>query len=131
MPYTYEIDAGRQLVACRAWGDLTDDDVRRLYAKLMADPKFHPTFRQLTDLRETTDLSITPRFVVSLAQERYFAPGAKRAYVAEADFQYGSAKMFAALAEMSGQRVSVFRTMEEAERWLGEPRVRLGSRPAE
>lgn len=131
MPYTYEIDAGRSLVITCASGDVTDDDVEGHYERLLTDPLFDPVFQQLIDLRDATDLAITPRFVVQHAARPIFQPGVKRAIVGDQEFQYGSGRMFAALAKTSGQLVWVFRRRDEAERWLDLTRaVRTGARAA-
>jgi hypothetical protein len=43
----------------------------------------------------------------------------KRAFIAETDFAFGMARMFAMQAESVGQTIRVFRTLSEAVRWLG------------
>ena len=116
----------------RGTGDVTDDEVRGHYVRLRADPRFDPSFQQLVDLRGTTDLAITPRFIVALAENPIFTPGVKRAFVGDQDFQYGSARMLAALGKISGQLIWVFRTLAEAEQWLGLVRpARQGAQAGE
>jgi hypothetical protein len=117
MPVTYEIDASRSLVICRAWGTLSGEDIIGHYSDLSVDPAFHPMFQQLGDLREVTAVTATTADLKTAARMRVFAPGRRRALVAESDQAYGVARMFSSFAEFQG--IGVFRSMDEAERWLG------------
>lgn len=118
MPAAYRIDRERGLVLSRAWGALRDDDIRRHYTELAADPAFDPSFRQLVDLLEVTAVELTGACIAEIAKRRDFGPGARRAYVAATDVAYGVARMLEAYAESVGGEVEVFRDPGSAERWL-------------
>ena len=120
MPTSYNIDSTRNLVCSRGWGVLTTEDLYEHYAKMLADPRFDPGFRQLADLREVTALTIDATAIAQSAAVPTFDSHARRAIVASSDIAYGMSRMFSLYAESSGQTVQVFRTMEEANEWLDQ-----------
>ena len=67
MPTTYQRDPVRHLVVSRAWGILTDDDIDSHYKRLVADPGFDPTFRQVCDMMEVTRIDATSDMLRRLA----------------------------------------------------------------
>jgi hypothetical protein len=92
------IDRARRVVIVRAWGTLSNDDVREQAQRLMADPGFDPSFSQLTDLSEVKTLTVD---AITLAEEAalpLFDVEARRAIVAPSDATYGIARMFASFA---------------------------------
>jgi hypothetical protein len=119
LPAEYVIDIERRLVTSRAWGALTDDDVREHYDALRADPLFDPTYRQLVDMTGITKDLVGPGTKQQASQNQIFAPGVRRAWVASRDYIFGMARMYAVAAESKGQTLGVFRAMSEAEEWLG------------
>ena len=119
MPTDYRLDATRAVVLRRAWGALTDAESTDLYRKLQADPAFDASFCQLCDLRELTEIEATAPSLRALARIKVFDPSAKRAFVAPDDLHFGLARMLQVFAEQEGSEVGVFRTMREAEEWLG------------
>jgi len=121
VPVSYDIDLSRALVVSRWRGPLTEADVRELYDRLRADPAFDPTFRHIADLREVERVEASAEAIGSMARSSAFAPGARRALVAEADAVYGCARMFAAHAELTGSQVRVFRALGDAAQWLEFP----------
>lgn len=121
MPTAYDIDAAAQVVRSSAEGRLTEQESWDHYARMKADPAFSPTFRQLCDLRQVTEIEASAPFLRTLAKRSVFAPGVRRAFVAAKDYYYGLARMLQVFAEAEGTEVGVFRTMEEAEDWLGLP----------
>ena len=81
--------------------------------------------RGLVDMREVRTLDVTSSAIWELTQLLVRAdPSAKPArvaIVARADFTFGMARMFEALAESAGVKTQyhVFRDMAEARAWLG------------
>lgn len=121
MPESYEIDPGRALVVCRAWGQFTNRDLQEHYRRLMADPDFDPDYAQLADLRGVTDFTVGSEQIESAARQRVFSPGTPRAFVAPKGVGFGLARMFASYAP-DEQEVHVFGRMEDAETWLAGER---------
>jgi hypothetical protein len=119
LPAEYQIDVERKLVTSRAWGALTDDDVREHYQALRADPLFDPTYRQLVDMTGITEDLVDTATKRRESQNQIFAPGVRRAWVASQDYTFGMARMYAVAAESQGQNIGVFRARSDAEEWLG------------
>ena len=119
MPESYEIDVARGLVVCRAWGDLSNEDLRRHYRRLAADPDFSPDFLQIADLSGVTEFTLDSSVVEAEAQTSVFARGTRRAFVAPKGVAYGLARMFAAHSAEAGQEMQVFTERSNAEEWLG------------
>ena len=118
MPETFEIDADRQLVTCRAWGSLSNDDMRGHYERLLADPAFRSKYRQIADLRDVTDFTVDSRTIEEVARMRVFEPGTRRAFVAPTGVAYGLARMFSMYSASAGQIMEVFTDLPGAEEWL-------------
>jgi hypothetical protein len=119
LPATYSIDIERRLVVSRAWGTMTDDDVREHARLLRADPLFDPTFRQLVDMCGITEDHVDTGTKQQASYDQLFTPGVRRAWVASKDYSFGMARMYAVAAERQGQTIGVFRSLYEAEEWLG------------
>ena len=119
MPANYVIDVERKLVTSRAWGALTDDDVREHNQALRADPLFDPTYRQLVDMTGITEDLVDTTTKRRESQNQIFVPGVRRAWVASQDYTFGMARMYAVAAESQGQNIGVFRARSDAEEWLG------------
>ena len=86
---------------------------------MVADPAFAPSLRQICDLREVAAIEITTDILRELAESSVFLPGTKRAFVAPQDAHFGLARMLQTFCEFEGTIIGVFRSMGEAERWLG------------
>lgn len=121
MPADYSLDLPHRLVRSRAWGSLTDTESHLHYVKLAADPAFEPSFRQLCDLSEVTAIEASPDTLRTLARLAVFAPGTRRAFVANEDEHFGLARMLQMFCEIEGTEVGVFRNIRAAEDWLGLP----------
>ena len=119
VPATYLIDVERKLVISRAWGAITDYDVSEHHRSLRTDPAFDPTYRQLIDMNGITEDLVGIETKREISGDPIFAPGVRRAWVASPDYSFGMARMYAIAAERQGQTIGVFRTISEAEQWLG------------
>jgi hypothetical protein len=121
MPASYSIDPMRRLVSGRAWGVMTNEDLRAYYRDLVADPHFVPSFRQLMNLDDVTEFAVKPWTIAEVAAWPAYEAGARRAVVAHSDVAFGMARMFSMHAERARQNIRVFRTVHEAEEWLDSP----------
>jgi hypothetical protein len=119
LPASYEIDPQRRLITSRLWGAVTDVEVYDHNRQLRSDPKFNPTYKQLTDLTGVTDIAVTTSMINETSLDQFFEPGTRRAIVASTDGVFGMARMFALRAESVGQTIQVFREMDKARDWLG------------
>jgi hypothetical protein len=106
---------------------LTDVDLAGHAETMAADPRMRPGMRELADLREVARVDIhsdTLRVLLerqALRPERY--RGRHTLIVASRPAAYGLARMYQHLAEATQAivRISVFRTMEEAEAHMAPP----------
>ena len=119
MPVTYTIDPVLRLVRTRAEGVLTEPETSELYRRIKADPAFQPTFSQLCDLTVVDEIQTSATYLRELARQTIFAPGARRAFVTSQLFHYGLARMLQSFCELEGSEIGVFKSMAEAEQWLG------------
>lgn len=119
MPASYSIDPERRLVTIRVWGVFTNDDFRDVREWLLSEPLFHPTYRQLADLTEVSEVEVSHGVIASFAHRPLFAPGVDRAFVGTTAAHFGVARLIGLYAEAVGQRLRVFRDRSVAESWLG------------
>ncbi|HWZ85220.1 MAG TPA: hypothetical protein VN032_03410 [Thermoanaerobaculia bacterium] len=118
MPGSFAIDQTRSAVLTRGWGTLTGRDLLAHARTLAADPRFHPHFCQLVDLREVTTVDASSAIIRELAEVSPFGAGARRAIVVSTDVAYGMARMFQIL-RTTPDEIFVFRDMDAALLWLG------------
>ncbi len=121
MPTSYTIDVDQQLTKTRAWGELTNENLRDHYGRLVVDPRFSPGMRQLSNLDEVMAFRLTGWMIAEAASWPVFDAGVRRAIVARSDIAFGLARMFSLNAERVGQNVRVFRAEWEAKAWLDSP----------
>jgi hypothetical protein len=119
MPSSYEIDPGRRLVITRIWGAATDEDIHEHGRRLRADPLFDPTYRQLADMSDVTEILVSKGTIEEISRGQLFVPGTQRALVASQDAVYGLLRKYELHAESQGQTIAVFRDRNAAEAWLG------------
>jgi hypothetical protein len=119
LPTSYAIDTKHGLITSRLWGPVTEEEVHDHNTRLRNDPDFVPTYRQLVDMSDITEIRVGTGMINSTSLDQFFAPGTRRAFVASSDGVFGLARMFALRAEGIGQVIEVFRDFEKAEEWLG------------
>lgn len=119
LPASYEIDPARRLVTTRVWGAATDEDIHEHGRRLRADPQFDPTYRQLADISDVTEIRVSSKTIEDLSRGQLFAPGTQRAFVASSEAVFGLLRKYELHADSLGQTVRVFRDRTAAEEWLG------------
>lgn len=120
MPADFYIDKNRKVVFSKAVTPFTYDDAYGHMERLKADPEFSDSFNQLWDLCEISAPHLTREDVGRLSKVAVFSPQSKRAFLVEADWQYGYARMFGILRDIEGETgIRVFRESKEALAWLG------------
>jgi hypothetical protein len=130
MPIEHTIDYERRLVIARGRGILTDRDVFDYQRGVWSRPEV-AGYDELVDMSgiEGIDLPSIER-VRELAQLSAAmdegAPPSRLAIVAPKDYAFALGRLYEAyrgLDQRSRKHVSVFRTVEDALAWLGEPRA--------
>jgi hypothetical protein len=120
MPVRHAIDDERALLHTVFQGEFTDDDIRAHLAELRANPRFHRWMRELVDLREVNEVSVSSRLLSASAHWLLHAPEARRAALAPTDLLFGLARMYQThLSEIGASQFGVFRELEPALQWLG------------
>jgi hypothetical protein len=119
VPSSYKIDTGRRLVITRIWGAATDEDIHEHARRLRADPLFDPTYRQLADMSDITEILVSKGTIEEISRGQLFVPGAPRAFVASQDAVFGLLRKYQLHADSAGQLIGVFRDRKAAEDWLG------------
>jgi hypothetical protein len=127
LPITYEIDHDRKLVHARITGTLTRDDAFQYQQHVWSLPEVRG-YNQLIDASEMGHVDIpfpsadAMRELSALAASMDDPEARTRfAIVATSAFAYGLARMYAtyrALDPRSTRVVSVFRSVEDATKWL-------------
>ncbi|MCZ6643548.1 MAG: hypothetical protein O7F71_18395 [Gammaproteobacteria bacterium] len=118
MPLHYTIDASLKVILSTASESLNATEVYEHRKLLGEDSRFSPTFAHLIDLRSVTDLQISPRGAQSLSTTPIFGPVTKRAFVVNSDLLYGMSRIFRGWHD-SAQHMEIFRSMDDALKWLG------------
>jgi hypothetical protein len=126
MPIEHRIDRERRLVIATGRGTLTHDELMGYQRTVWSSPEV-AGFNELADMRAVQHFGpASPEQMLELARfAAHMDAGAtatKFAIVASHDVAYGLGRMFQAfrgLESQSRKQVAVFRTMEEALRWLG------------
>jgi len=99
MPLSYTIDRRLKIVVARASGVLSEEDLRGSREQIQSDPAYSPSFAQLFDLSDVTDIEVSIPVMARIAGSSTVSPGARRAFVGVNDIQYEMARTFAALSE--------------------------------
>lgn len=103
----------------RASGVFTPEDVVAVRELVARDPAFDPTYDQIIDLTEATDLKFDYDTMLAVAASSLSQSFVRRAIVARTAAQYSLACIFQVASEQSGQRIDIFATFEEAAEWMG------------
>ncbi len=120
MTHSISVDVARRVVLVRVAGPATRDEVLALVAEHDGAADVTSDFAALIDLRELSVASIAVADVRAIAATK-LRPLARRALVASNLVVFGLCRMYATLREIRDdtEPLGVFRTMQEAEDWLG------------
>lgn len=124
MPVEYRIDREHSLIRVEVSEGPDLLQITETVQRLLSDPEFRPGLQILVDHSKTNvpvtteAVKATPMLFAQLGQRL----GAFRcAVVVPDDAPYGMTRMTEALADSGPAEVRAFRSLEEAEAWLGEP----------
>jgi hypothetical protein len=121
VPIHHEVDAGRSLLLVKRSGTIATQDERAALDARRADPAVIPGIRVLVDCCEVQppDSPVVVRYVASHVA---LAAAALRcgpvAIVVGSDVQFGMARMYQAMTELSHPSTRVFREVAAALTWL-------------
>jgi len=103
-------------------GATSAEEILAYEQRLFADPAYRPEYDTLTDMRERTTIPSAAdlqEIVNRKAARMETLIGTHRAIVASRDAPFGMMRMFEAMTGGDQSPFRVFRTMEEAQNWLG------------
>jgi len=119
MPAFYKIDKERRLVITSASGIFALSDALAHQQKLLSDPGFDPSYSQIADFTQVSDIRLTADDIRELARRSIFSPHSRRALIVPNDLAYGFARMFEILREDDGELgIRIFRDLEDALDWV-------------
>jgi hypothetical protein len=119
MPAFYKIDKERRLVLTSGAGTFSMADALAHQNNLVNDPDFDPSFSQLMDFTQVTQIELSVNDIRRLAHRSIFSQQSRRAFIMPSDIAYGLARMFEMLREAAGENgIGVFRNLDEALDWI-------------
>jgi len=121
MPCCYVIDIEQRLVISTAWDRVSFAEVKAHQDQLASDPDFNPEFNQFVNATAVTALDISIEEAKTIAGRRFFAPTAKRAFLASSLPVLGLGRVMEMYAKVTGKReqVRLFHDRASALQWLG------------
>jgi hypothetical protein len=118
VPAFYFIDKEHRVVMSSGSGVLTRGDMIGHQNRLLKDPDFDPSFSQIMDFTNVTQVDVGPEDILYLAERNVFSRNSHRAILAGNDLVYGLSRMFEMIREAKGETgVRVFRNRDEALAW--------------
>jgi hypothetical protein len=122
MPFEYVVDASQNVVFSTYAGTVTDDDLFDHVRRMSADPRVEPGYMGLIDTTGIKSIRVTPkglRKVREIEGQGLDARKIRIAVVIAQDLVYSLCRAYQILADPSRTKVGIFRTVDEAARWLG------------
>ena len=116
---SFSLDPEKQVVLVRFCGKITAEEIANYSKNLLACRDFNPAFSEIADLTEVTEFALQPDDFLNLADKiDPFRPEAKRAFVVSASMHNYAARIHKVLR--NGGNIKIFRSLEEALKWIGE-----------
>ena len=123
MPLRIRVDVDAGFLRAEGSGLLSLRDLQEALAAIVEHPDFAPGMPQLCDLSDVENVDVTYgdlKAVVEWAMGRAERFGrSKVAVVASEPVVFGVTRMYSVLAQELPTEIRVFRTREDAMRWLG------------
>ncbi|MCB1090063.1 MAG: hypothetical protein KDL87_00925 [Verrucomicrobiae bacterium] len=123
MPIPYQIYPQHRLVYVRGSGTLRLSEVTDHFARLAVDPAYQAPMLKLVDYRtvnmgELTFAEIRRVATVKEGLMKAFE-GERTAFIVDSDLNFGLGRQHQSLMSETNIDVNVFRSFEDAVRWLG------------
>jgi hypothetical protein len=118
MPADFHVFPEKRMVLVKFGKRVTEREIAVYALGLGSHAGFRPDFSEIVDLREVEELVLNGGEMMELAEKiDPFSPAAKRAFVVRDSIQTHAARMHQIL-RLSKDNISVFHSVEEAERWI-------------
>ena len=121
MPVTYQIDKPNKIIRTRCTGPVTIEEVLEHFRVLEQDPDCPDRLDVLLDLTEETTLPNPENLrevTIAISRVQATVQFGRCAVVVPNDALFGLFRMFEVYAENYFRESYVFRTTDEAEKWL-------------
>lgn len=118
MPFTYRIDPEKEYVEVRATGTLAVADLIAGVRDLIDDPAFDPLYDMLVDCSGAQIAAASFGLMEAINEITQAASGGRRAIVPAQGPEGSHAARFAELRN-EPDKIKLFATRRDAERWLG------------
>jgi hypothetical protein len=115
MPIRYAVHPKSRLVTSSFAGELTRQDVLDFCCELKSNPRFAPTFNELSEISAGAVAHFHYADLETIRTADPFSPESKRAFITYTDVDFGMARMYQMLA---GGCVQVFRSVNDAMAFL-------------
>jgi hypothetical protein len=128
VPFSYEIDRGRDFVSIVASGKITTEEALATFDAIVGEPGFHPGMKILSDHRDletVVPIAFIKAWISRIEEAGKLFRGTRAALVESGTVRYGMARMASILTEPTAIEMRVFRDVEEARNWLESPAVLL------
>jgi hypothetical protein len=124
MPLTHKVLKEQSLVLIIGSDVVCADDVVGNRQALLSDPDFDPSFDALVDFTQVPEASLNLDAIRTLSRQPLFSKVSRIAVVLAGSRRmalFAIARMYETYREVSemGDRLRVFRTLEQAREWLG------------
>jgi hypothetical protein len=118
MPTSFAIDAERRVVLTAFSGIIIAEDVIGHFAALRGDSAFQPTFSEIVDLSDASDVRLGYEDLKRLSEMDPFSRTSKRAFVIPSNpVVFGVTRMYQ-LLQNEDPRIQIFRSLEQARAWM-------------
>jgi len=118
VPAYYTIDAGNRIVRTIFTGVVAHSDPANNNLKLSHDPAFEPTFSELIEFNDVSDIQVNSTDLLALLKLDPFSENSRRAFVVGSrNVIYGIVRMYEILRNET-PCVRIFETADEALSWL-------------
>jgi hypothetical protein len=122
MPTDYAIDTGHRAVFTLGVGSLSIVDLLDSMTRLLADPRFSPSFHHIADFRRVNIDSpqLSSADIRSLAARTVFDATSRRAFIIGPSAAFDVARIYATERGAGGEtNVRTVANLEEAAQWTG------------
>jgi hypothetical protein len=124
MPLTHQVVKEQRLIVIVGSDVVAAADIVANRQALLTDPDFDPSFDALVDFTQVPQATLNLDAIRTLSREPIFARSSRIAVVPAVSgglTRFEMARMYETYREVSamGDRLRVFRTLEQARKWLG------------
>src|SRR5215471_13692394 len=125
MALNYRLEKSRRLVLITGFGVIGPDEIVANRKALLSDPDFDRSFDALVDFTQVQETSLNSDVLRTLSREPLFSRASRIAVVVPLPpgnmTLFAMARLYETYREVSnmGDRLRVFKTLEDAREWLG------------